>query len=57
MKITANENDAKNMLQMFDNSCYRQCIVNWTAVILLQVLMVSQEKSAVKNEKREMLFR
>jgi len=37
----------------FDDSCYHHhCIVNWIAVILLQVLMVSQEKSAVKNEKQ-----
>ena len=33
----------------FDNSCYHhQCIADGTAVIMLQVLMVSQEKSAVK---------
>ena len=41
----------------FDSSCSHQCIANWTAVILLQVLTVTQEKSAVKNEKREGLFR
>ena len=42
----------------FDNSCYHlQCIANWTAVILLQVRMASQEESAVKNEKHEGLFR
>ena len=34
----------------FDNSCYHhQCIANGTAVILVQVLMVSQERNAVKK--------
>ena len=38
----------------FDNFCYHhQCIANWTAVILLQVLMASQEKTLwkMKNAK------
>jgi len=53
-----NENDINNTLQRFGNSCYHhQYIANWTAVIMLQVLMATQEKSAVKNEKREGLFR
>jgi len=58
MKITANENDINDILQTFQYLLYRhQCIANSTAVIMLQVPMVSQEKRAVKYEKREGLFR
>jgi len=38
----------------FSNSCcHYQCICNWTAVLLLQVLMFSRDKSAVKNKKTQ----
>jgi len=41
----------------FDSSCdHHQCIANWTAVIFLQVLMDSQEKSAVKMKNAQGCF-
>jgi len=59
MKITANENDVNDTFyrRLGNSCCHHRHFCKWTVVILLQVLMVSQEKRAVKNEKHEKLSR
>jgi len=61
-ELTPHENflrtpQINNILQTFVNSCYHhQCIANWTAMILLQLLMVSHEKSAVRMKNAKGCF-